>query len=119
MSSPFPAVRWPSRATRPVNTPAALRVLEDTLAVCQAQGVPLGLAMDAINAVMTFTIGHTLAEVGTTPGAAADPPEPPADADAFPLFAEALEAGAGFDFDNRFSRTVDMIIAGHAALAAP
>ena len=34
----------------------------------RAAGVPLGRAMDIVNVIATFTIGHTLAEAGQTPG---------------------------------------------------
>ena len=83
--------------------------------------------MDVLNAAMTFTIGHTLAEVGLTPGteSGADPGEPgqPAqpgqdEAQSHPHLAEALASGAGLDFESRFTRTPDMIVDGYAALAA-
>jgi Tetracyclin repressor-like, C-terminal domain len=57
----------PLIATRPVATPAAVQILEDGLALLRAQGISLARAMDILNAVMMFVIGHTLAEAADTP----------------------------------------------------
>ncbi|MFC9436204.1 TetR/AcrR family transcriptional regulator C-terminal domain-containing protein [Nocardia sp. NPDC057030] len=103
-------------ATRPVNSPGAYRILESGLAVMCDQGVPLGRAMDVINAVMTFVIGHTLAEAGTTPGhERADAAQAAADPQAYPLLAESLATGAGLDFESRFAATVRILVRGFAA----
>ncbi|WP_433663749.1 TetR/AcrR family transcriptional regulator C-terminal domain-containing protein [Nocardia sp. CA-128927] len=105
-------------ATRPVNSPGAYRILESGLAVMCDQGVPLDRAMDIVNAVMTFVIGHTLAEPGTTPGhEQADTAQAEADADAYPLLAESLATGAGLDFASRFALTVDILVRGFADAA--
>jgi TetR/AcrR family transcriptional regulator, tetracycline repressor protein len=103
-------------ATRPVNSPAAFRILETGLAVMTGQGVPLARAMDALNAVMTFVVGHTLAEAGQTPGhedafdpATTELPDPTA----CPNLAEALRTGAGLDFSTRFHKTLDILIDGY------
>ena len=105
-------------ATRPVNSPAALAILETGLAVMTSQGVPLALAMDTLNSVMMFVIGHTLAEAGQTPGHEGTEPGPPAlDPAAYPNFAAAVRTGAGLDFATRFGRTVDILIDGYAAAA--
>jgi hypothetical protein len=108
-------------ATRPVNSTAAFRILEDGLAIMTSQGVPLARAMDALNSVMTFVVGHTLAEAGQTPGhedtqnspgrhdsepSALDPAE-------YPNFAEAVRTGAGLDFTGRFHRTLGILIEGY------
>lgn len=103
----------PVVATRPVASPEALRVLERGLVLLRGQGLGLAEAMDVLNAVSTFVIGHTLAEVGQTPGhqdAESDPPG----TEGFPNVAEAFATGAGLDFESRFTRTVDMIIDGYA-----
>jgi len=110
-------------ATRPVNTPESLRMLESGLAILRGQGVPLALAMDITNAVMTFVIGHTLAEVGQTPGHEGTEPDAEAltvDPGEYPNFAEALATGAGLDFEARFGLVLDVLIAGftEAATAA-
>ena len=105
-------------ATRPVNSPGAVRILEAGLAVMTSQGVPLALAMDTLNSVMMFVVGHTLAEAGQTPGHEGTEPGPPApDPAEYPNFAEAVRTGAGLDFAVRFHRTLDILIDGYAAAA--
>jgi TetR/AcrR family tetracycline transcriptional repressor len=103
-------------ATRPVNSPEAFRILESGLAIMTGQGVPLAQAMDTINSVMTFVVGHTLAEAGQTPGhedthdpADTETPDPAA----YPNLAEAVRTGAGLDFTRRFHRTLDILIEGY------
>ena len=116
-------------ATRPVNSPGAFRILEAGLAVMTGQGVPLARAMDTLNSVMTFVVGHTLAEAGQTPGhedtqdtqktgdtqntGDTEPPAP--DPAEYPNFAAAVRTGAGLDFTSRFQRTLDILIDGWAA----
>jgi AcrR family transcriptional regulator len=105
-------------ATRPVNTPGAFALLESGLAVLRGQGVPLGRAMDIVNTVSTFVIGHTLAEAGRTPGHEGTEPDTAAlapDPADYPNFAEALATGAGLDFEARFGQVLDILIAGFAA----
>ena len=105
-------------ATRPVNTPTALDLLESGLAILRGQGVRLGRAMDIVNAVSTFVIGHTLAEVGQTPGHEGTEPDTDhlaVDPARYPNFAAALATGAGLDFEARFGQAVDLLIAGYAA----
>lgn len=99
-------------ATRPVNTPGAFRILESGLTVMRSQGMPLGRAMDLINAVSVFVIGHTLAEAGEPAGA----PQEQADPAGYPNIAESFATGEGLDFDSRFEQTLDIIIRGYAAL---
>jgi hypothetical protein len=73
--------------------------------------------MDALNSVMTFVVGHTLAEAGQTPGHEdAHQGEPPApDPAEYPNFAEVIRTGAGLDFTARFQKTLDILIDGYAA----
>jgi AcrR family transcriptional regulator len=107
-------------ATRPVNSPAAFRIVEAGLAALTSQGVPLARAMDTLNAVMMFVVGHTLAEAGQTPGHEGTEPGPPVlDPVAYPNFAAAVSTGAGLDFTTRFQRTLDILIDGYAAIAGP
>ena len=104
-------------ATRPVNSPAAFRILESGLAIMTGQGVPLAWAMDTLNSVMTFVVGHTLAEAGQTPGHEdshdGQPPAP--DPAEYPNFAAAIRTGAGLDFTSRFGTALDILIDGFAA----
>lgn len=111
----------PLAATRPVNSPEALRMSESWLAAMRAAGLPLGRAMDLVNVLATFTIGHTLAEVGRTPGHEGSEPDldqragdlDPAE---FPNLLEVITTRAGLDFDHRFGEAVDILLAGYAAL---
>ncbi len=111
----------PLVATRPVNSPDALRMSERRLAAMRAAGLPLGRAMDVVNVIAMFTIGHTLAEVGQTPGHEGTEPNldqrsgdlDPAE---FPNLLEVIETRAGLDFDSRFTQAVDIQIAGYAGL---
>ncbi|MDG6103732.1 TetR/AcrR family transcriptional regulator C-terminal domain-containing protein [Dactylosporangium aurantiacum] len=111
----------PLAATRPVNSPDALRMSERWLATMRAAGLPLGRAMDVVNVVATFTIGHTLAEVGQTPGHEGTEPDLDQRADEldpalFPNLAEVIATRAGLDFDSRFAEAIDILLAGYAAL---
>ncbi|MFI1991737.1 TetR/AcrR family transcriptional regulator C-terminal domain-containing protein [Actinoplanes sp. NPDC020271] len=111
----------PLAATRPVNSPDALRMSERWLAAMRAAGLPLGRALDVVNVIATFTIGHTLAEAGQTPGHEGTEPDldqrsgelDPAE---FPNLVEVIRTRAGLDFDSRFTQAVDILIAGYAAL---
>jgi len=103
-------------ATRPVTSPAAVAVLENALDHLVTRGAALGTAMDALNAVTAFVIGHTLAEVGTTPGTDGESdPTAAIDAQTHPRFARAVATGAGLDFDARFTLVVDILVKGFEA----
>ncbi|SDY58989.1 transcriptional regulator, TetR family [Asanoa ishikariensis] len=111
----------PLAGTRPVNSPDALRMSERWLAGMRAGGVPLGRAMDVVNVVAMFTIGHTLAEVGRTPGHEGSEPNLDDRADEldpaeFPNLTEVIATRAGLDFDSRFTEAIDILLAGYAAL---
>jgi TetR/AcrR family tetracycline transcriptional repressor len=99
----------PLVATRPLSSADDLELMEEWLAALTGAGLALGRAMDVINALATFTVGHTLAEAGRTPGERADAPDP----ERFPLLAEVTATRAGLDFAERFDRTVDFILAGY------
>ncbi|SNS26813.1 TetR/AcrR family transcriptional regulator C-terminal domain-containing protein [Actinoplanes regularis] len=111
----------PLVATRPVNSPDALRMSERWLAAMRAAGLPLGRALDVVNVIAMFTIGHTLAEVGQTPGHEGTEPDldqrsgdlDPAE---FPNLLEVIATRAGLDFDSRFAQAVDILITGYAGL---
>ncbi|MET7393547.1 TetR/AcrR family transcriptional regulator C-terminal domain-containing protein [Dactylosporangium sp. NPDC005572] len=111
----------PLAATRPVNSPDALRMSERWLAAMRAAGLPLGRAMDVVNVIATFTIGHTLAEVGRTPGHEGSEPDLDQRSDEldpaeFPNLTEVIRTRAGLDFDHRFTEAVDILLGGYAAL---
>ncbi|GAA3239715.1 TetR/AcrR family transcriptional regulator C-terminal domain-containing protein [Dactylosporangium siamense] len=114
----------PLAATRPVNSPDALQMSERWLAAMRAAGLPLGMALDVINVIATFTIGHTLAEVGQTPGHEGTEPDLDQRADEldparFPNLTEVITTRAGLDFDTRFTAAIDILLAGYAALSRP
>jgi TetR/AcrR family transcriptional regulator, tetracycline repressor protein len=80
--------------------------------------------MDVVNVIATFTIGHTLAEVGQTPGHEGTEPDLDQRADEldparFPNLTEVITTRAGLDFDTRFTQAVDILLAGYAALSSP
>ncbi|MFD7163800.1 TetR/AcrR family transcriptional regulator C-terminal domain-containing protein [Streptomyces violascens] len=106
----------PLIATRPLSSADDLDLMEERLATLTGAGLALGRAMDVINALATFTVGHTLAEAGRTPGERADAPDlddVAPDPERFPLLAEVTATRAGLDFAERFDRTVDFILAGY------
>jgi AcrR family transcriptional regulator len=111
----------PLAATRPVNSPEALRLSEHWLASLRAAGLSLGRAMDVVNVVATFTIGHTLAEAGQTPGHEGSEPDLDQRADEldpteFPNLTEIITTRAGLDFTHRFTQAIDILLAGYATL---
>ncbi|MFE9401222.1 TetR/AcrR family transcriptional regulator C-terminal domain-containing protein [Streptomyces sp. NPDC006530] len=106
----------PLIATRPLSSADDLDLLEEWLAALTDAGLGLGRAMDVINALATFVVGHTLAEAGRTPGERTDAPDlddAAPDPKRFPLLAEVTATRVGLDFEARFDRTVDFILAGY------
>ncbi|WP_162002644.1 TetR/AcrR family transcriptional regulator C-terminal domain-containing protein [Streptomyces sp. CB01881] len=105
-------------ATRPVATPAALHLLERGIDALRADGVPLADALDVLNTVVSYTLGHTLAEVGETPHHEGTEPDPDQfrslDPAVFPQLAQAFATGAGLDSEQRFHRTLRILLAGFA-----
>jgi AcrR family transcriptional regulator len=111
----------PLVATRPAVTPGTLRTVERSLAVLCAAGFPLGTALDLVNALTVFVVGHVAAEVATAavnergkPGstghvAGLDPAE-------FPLLTRAARLGLGTDDATRFTTSVDALLAGFGTL---
>ncbi|TDQ05828.1 TetR/AcrR family transcriptional regulator C-terminal domain-containing protein [Labedaea rhizosphaerae] len=110
----------PLVSTRPVLSGSSLDAVEGALSVLYATGFTARQALDALNIIGTFTVGHTLAEAGRTPGHEdADP-----DLDAFvseldgarhPLFAAAVRSGGGTNHAERFALAIDMLITGIGA----
>ncbi|MFC4948563.1 TetR/AcrR family transcriptional regulator C-terminal domain-containing protein [Pseudonocardia sp. GCM10023141] len=110
----------PLAVTRPASTPSTLQVVEQGLgALCEA-GFPPARAVDVINAITVFVLGHTAAEVGTTPVNERSGPGSTAhlatlDADRFPLLHRAATTGQGVSDGDRFTFAVDALLAGFAA----
>ncbi|AJT65160.1 hypothetical protein T261_3492 [Streptomyces lydicus] len=116
----------PLVVTRPMVTPAGLDAVERGLGALTAAGFPLGRALDALNALSLFVVGHTAGEVGI--GQDADPeghtPGSPGwlsrlDAARYPLLAQAARTGAGVDDTDRFRFAVEALISGFGATARP
>ena len=64
-----------------------------------------------VNAVLTFVLGHTLAEAGGAPGTQSDVDSlVHLDEDQFPLLAQALRGGARHD--ERFEFALRALLAG-------
>lgn len=109
----------PLIATRPVMTPDSLRLLEQVAsALCAAGYSPLR-ALQIINIVTTFVVGHTLAEAGQTPGHEDAIPDTAALADQldpheFPCLSAAIASGLGQaqDHQSRFDFALDILFAG-------
>ncbi|WP_051830738.1 TetR/AcrR family transcriptional regulator C-terminal domain-containing protein [Streptomyces novaecaesareae] len=106
-------------ATRPAATPTALALLERGIAVLRDGGVPLGDALDVLNSVVRWTIGHTLGEAGETPHHEGTEPQPEQfaalDQATFPRLARAFATGEGLDSEQCFHRTLRILLAGYAA----
>ncbi|WP_030230902.1 TetR/AcrR family transcriptional regulator C-terminal domain-containing protein [Streptomyces sp. NRRL S-350] len=106
-------------ATRPAATPSALGLLERGVTVLHEDGVPLGDALDVLNSVVRWTIGHTLGEVGETPHHEGTEPQPEQftalDRDTYPHLARAFATGEGLDSEKCFHRTLRILLAGYAA----
>jgi AcrR family transcriptional regulator len=95
--------------TRPAATGPTLDAVERALGVLTAAGFPLGRALDALNTVTVFVIGHASAEV------AIGTPDPVA-VDGRPLLAQAMATGAGADDAQRFEFAVEALLTGFAAV---
>ncbi|GAA2826677.1 TetR/AcrR family transcriptional regulator [Crossiella cryophila] len=104
----------PLVATRPLHSADSLPFMESSLAGLRATGLTAGQAMDLLNVIGTFVIGHTLAEVGRPPGhedtAETDLPE--LDPAEYPNLAEVVATGTGLDQADRFARAVEVLLAG-------
>jgi AcrR family transcriptional regulator len=106
----------PLAVTRPATTPATLQVAERALALLQDAGFELGRALDMVNTISVFVVGHTTAEVGANPvegpGSVAWVAElDPAD---FPLLVQAAREGAGTSDEERFRFAVEALLSGFA-----
>jgi hypothetical protein len=93
---------------RPAVTPATLDAVEAMLGVLTAAGFPLGRALDVLDALTAFVVGHASAEaaIGTSG------PPPGLSPERHPLLAAAVADGAGTDDHERFRYAVDALLAG-------
>ncbi|WP_328612294.1 TetR/AcrR family transcriptional regulator C-terminal domain-containing protein [Amycolatopsis sp. NBC_00345] len=98
----------PLAATRPVTSVESLELAETALGVL---GLPPARGLDVVSTVMTFVLGHTLAEAGRAPGVESDVDSlANLDAGRFPLLARALSDGARHA--ERFEFALAALLAG-------
>jgi AcrR family transcriptional regulator len=102
----------PLVAARPAVTPDTLRPVEQGLRMLVDAGFPLGRALDALNALSVFVIGHATSEVAV----GTDSPTP--DLTEFPLLSAAARDGVGTDDEARFRFAVDALLAGMTGLCS-
>jgi AcrR family transcriptional regulator len=110
--------------TRPAVTPQTLRAVERGLRVLTEAGFALGRALDMINALNIFVVGHAMAEVGTAgldrrgdPGSAAALAQ--LDFSDLPLVVAAARQVQGVDDEARFHFGVDALLRGFAQGLTP
>ncbi|MFI6581539.1 TetR/AcrR family transcriptional regulator C-terminal domain-containing protein [Embleya sp. NPDC050493] len=103
----------PLVATRPVATPNALAAVERAAAALVDDGFAPLRACQLLNAITTFVIGHTLAELDP---ADSPPRTTPGDVAELPCIAAALAEGLGTqaDHDERFALAITALLAGIA-----
>ncbi|UNO40854.1 TetR/AcrR family transcriptional regulator C-terminal domain-containing protein [Streptomyces sp. MST-110588] len=110
----------PLVATRPAVTPATLDAVERGLHVLTAVGFPLGRAVDALNALTLFVVGHTAAEAGIGGGEGGRGSVQwlaGLDSARYPLVVEAARTGAGVDDAARFDFAVRALLNGFSPAA--
>ncbi|WP_158881133.1 TetR/AcrR family transcriptional regulator C-terminal domain-containing protein [Amycolatopsis anabasis] len=100
----------PLMATRPVRGREATARVETALGVLCAAGFDPPRALDTFNAVMTFVLGHTLAEAGRTPGHEESDVDSTGHLAEFPILAEALRTGPRHE--ERFELALEALLAG-------
>jgi AcrR family transcriptional regulator len=110
--------------TRPAVTPQTLRTVEHGLRVLTDAGFALPRALDMINVLSIFVVGHAMAEAGTAeltrrgdPGSAAALAR--LDASDLPLVIEAARLAQGRDDETRFLFGLDALLDGFARWQEP
>lgn len=104
----------PVLATRPVTSRASVELVESALRHLGEAGFEPPRALDVLNAVMTFVLGHTLAEAGSPPGADESDVDSLAGVDGadFPLLVLALADGPRHA--ERFAFALGTLVRGFA-----
>ena len=110
--------------TRPAVTRQTLKAAERGLRVLSDAGFALPKALDIINALNIFVVGHAMSEVGTaelnrrgSPGSAAALAQ--IDISDLPLVAEAARHSQGVDDEARFQFGLDALLYGFARWQGP
>lgn len=107
----------PVIATRPSFTPDSLRFIESSLAALVARGASLADALDVLNCVGVYTIGHVLAEVGEPFGAPETEANDPSSMDwsSLPTLAAAFMGGWDYEPDRQYEMGLDALVIGLGA----
>jgi TetR/AcrR family tetracycline transcriptional repressor len=109
----------PVLSTRPAYTPKMLEFGEYVLGVLGNAGFGAQLAIDMLNCLGTFTIGHVLAEVGEPVGGATATAEEVAAAlpeGAYPRLAKAFADGYEYRPDEQYELGLRALLDGFARL---
>ncbi len=107
----------PAMATRPVNTQAVLELIEQPVACMVKAGAKPAAALEAMNVLFAFTIGHALAEVGEPVGG----PDNPGfdieslDLTALPTLVMAFEGGYAYDPEAHYAVGLEAMLTGLGA----
>ena len=105
----------PIVGTRPAVTPVMLDLLDQALGQLTRAGLPAAEAIDLMNCLAAFTIGHVLAELGEPVGGEElSPASVYADltADTHPQLVAAFTGGYGYDPDGQFEHGLTALING-------
>lgn len=103
----------PIFATRPAVTHASLRHVEAALSLLRDAGLGARDSVSAFQVLVTFIVGHALAEVGPmVSGEAAEPPYQSLSAEEFPHLTAALADLDDHDAAAEFEVGLDLFLAG-------
>jgi TetR/AcrR family transcriptional regulator, tetracycline repressor protein len=107
----------PIVGTHPAVTPTMLDLLDHALGQLTGAGLAAADAIDLLNCLAAYTIGHVLAELGEPVGGQDTPPETVYAAltlQTHPHLVAAFAGGYGYQPDQQFERGLTALIAGWA-----
>jgi AcrR family transcriptional regulator len=105
----------PIVGTRPAVTPVMLDLLDQALGQLTAAGLSAADAIDLMNCLAAFTIGHVLAELGEPVGGDQIPPAgvyAGLTAETHPHLVAAFTGGYGYDPDGQFEHGLTALVNG-------
>jgi TetR/AcrR family transcriptional regulator, tetracycline repressor protein len=111
----------PVVGTRPVVTTAMLDLLDRSLGRLTAAGLSATSALDLMNCLAAYTVGHVLSEIGEPVGGQGTPPEnvyAALTAETHPHLVGAFTTGYDYHPDAQFERGLAAILAGWEAGSA-
>lgn len=102
--------------TRPVASPELFALVDRLLGVLIGAGMPADAdTADLLDTLVTYTIGHVLAEVGEPVGGGqTGPAHRQLTAQSHPNLAAVLNSGWTYDPDAQYDRALDVLISGWA-----